>query len=111
MRKLITLTLISMFVFTMPALAQKGASETALEKASPNAIFNRVTDWFATVGKDDVEKEKILAERKAERAAKKAEKKAAKAKKEAGKMKEEMKEESGKMKKNMDKEMKGKMKK
>ena len=55
---------------------QKGANEQAYEHASDNAIFNRVGDWFATVGKSKEEKESILAERKAKRATQKAEKKA-----------------------------------
>jgi hypothetical protein len=58
---------------------QKGASSKAYEHASENAIFNRITDWFATVGKSKEEKEAILADRKAQRAAKRAQKEAQKA--------------------------------
>ena len=48
---------------------QKGASSRAYEKASSNAIFNRISDWFATLGKSKEEKAKILEERKAAREA------------------------------------------
>jgi hypothetical protein len=43
---------------------QKGASEKAYEHASDEAVFNRVGDWFSTIGQSNEEKEKILAERK-----------------------------------------------
>jgi uncharacterized protein YpmB len=45
----------------------KGASAQAMERASENSVFNRVTDWFATVGKSPEEKTLILAERNAKR--------------------------------------------
>ncbi len=70
---------------------QKGASKQAYEHASDNAIFNRVGDWFATLGKSEEEKEKILAERKAKRVAKRAEKMA---KKEAKKAEKELKKQT-----------------
>lgn len=70
----------------------KGASAAAYEHASDQSIFNRVTDWFATIGKSPEEKEKILAERKAKRAAKRAEKEAKKAKAEAEKKAKKAKE-------------------
>jgi len=44
---------------------KKGASETAYEHASERSVFNRFGDWFATVGKSEEEKAKILEERKA----------------------------------------------
>jgi len=68
----------------------KGASSKAYEHASENSIFNRVSDWFATVGKSDEEKAKILAERRAKRAAKQTEKEAKKAEKEARKAQKEV---------------------
>lgn len=79
MKRLIVIGIVlSFFVITNFAWAEKktekGASEQAYEHASDNAIFNRVSDWFATIGKPKEEKEKILAERKAKRAAKRAEK-------------------------------------
>lgn len=101
MRKLLALVLACMMVFSATAVfAAKGASDTAREKASPQAIFNRMTDWFATVGKSEEEKQQILAERKAKRAAKQAEKEAKKA---AAQAEEKMK----KGKKALDAKMKG----
>jgi len=47
---------------------QKGANQQAYEHASEHSIFNRVGDWFATIGKSQSEKKEILQERKAERA-------------------------------------------
>ena len=82
----------------------KGASAQAQEHASENAIFNRVGDWFATIGKSEEEKEKIIAERKVERAAKRAEKEVKKAAKQAGeKMKKGKKDLDAKMKKGLGK--------
>ena len=77
MKKIVMIFLACMLCvsFTSVSFAQqKGASEQAREHASDNAIFNRVGDWFATVGKKGAEKEAVLAERKAKRQAKKAEK-------------------------------------
>ncbi len=57
----------------------QGASSKAYEKASDQSIFNRVGDWFSTVGKSDEEKEVILQKRGEMRAARQAERKARKA--------------------------------
>jgi hypothetical protein len=70
----------------------KGASQKAIGNASDEAVFNRVGDWFATIGKSDQEKEKILVERKVIRAKKKAKKKAEKAAAKAEKKMKEAKE-------------------
>lgn len=83
----------------------KGASQQAYDHASDDAVFNRVGDWFATIGKSKEEKAAIKAERRAKRAAKKAEKKAKKMKEET---KGEMEEKSKEAKK-MKEKMKGKM--
>lgn len=64
---------------------KKGASPKAYEHASENAVFNRVGDWFATIGKSEEEKTKMLEQRKAERAVKLIEKEARKTKKKAEK--------------------------
>ena len=45
---LVLLVILSIMVTTIPAFAaqgRKGASDKALEKASDEAIFNRVGDW------------------------------------------------------------------
>ena len=85
MRKVTVGFLVFLFlVIGMPAFTaekgEKGASSKAYEHASEQSIFNRVGDWFATVGKSPEEKEKILQERQAKRAAKRAEQEAKKAK-------------------------------
>lgn len=47
-------------------------------------LLDKTGDWVATIGKDGMEKEKVLAERKAKRAAKCAEQKGAEMKKKMG---------------------------
>ncbi len=85
-KKLCLLMIISVFVFGGTSVyAEKGASVAGLEHASDEAVFNRVSDWFATVGKSPEEKQVVLAKRKAARIAKKAEKRAKAKTKEAEK--------------------------
>ena len=104
MRKSILLTLVLCLtvLLSTPAFAarsgDKGADEKAYEHASDNAIFNRISDWFATRGKSEEEKEAIIAERKVKRAQKKAEKEIRKAKKKAEKEARKVKKESRKTK-------------
>ncbi|MEA3488770.1 MAG: hypothetical protein U9R44_00305 [Candidatus Omnitrophota bacterium] len=105
MKRILTLLLVFTIVLgTVPAYAaqkgSKGASATAYEHASDEAVFHRVGDWFATRGKSEEEKQAILAERKAKRAAKRAQKEAARQKKIAEK-------EARKAQKAMNKKMKG----
>jgi len=90
MKRIVAVMLILCLVIACtPAFAargsRRGASAQAYEHASDEAIFNRVGDWFATRGKSEEEKAKILTERKAKRAAKRAEKEAKKTQKEAEK--------------------------
>ena len=87
---ILSLVMISMSVFAAEG-GKKGASERAYERASPQAIFHRIEDWFATRGKNPEEKESILKERRAERAVKRAEKEARKAQKEVKKAKQKLK--------------------
>ncbi|NQT95319.1 MAG: hypothetical protein HQ572_02610 [Candidatus Omnitrophica bacterium] len=82
---MITLSLVLTSVPAFAAKGSRGASQQAYEHASDKAVFHRVSDWFATVGKSPEEKEKIIAERDAERAVKRAEKEAAKLEKQAKK--------------------------
>jgi len=92
MKKIISLVLILAFALSIPvAYAEKGASEAAYEHANANAIFNRVSDWFATIGKTEAEKKQILVERKAKRKKIQAETEAKKKKEEALKKAEEKK--------------------
>ena len=104
MKKIMVLGLAAMLVLSAAVSFAakdevKGASAQAYEHADDNAIFNRVGDWFATIGKSKEEKAKIKAQRKAERQAKRAEKEAKKKAKEA-------KENIEKKKKGMDKKIK-----
>lgn len=52
---------------------EKGADAQAIEHASDQAIFHRVGDWFATVGKNPAKKQIILEERRTEREARRVE--------------------------------------
>ena len=75
MRKtlLITVAIVACLSLSVPmVLAQP--NQSAIENADDNAVFNRVGDWLATIGKSDEEKVRIKAERKAERTAKRAKK-------------------------------------
>lgn len=88
MKKLIlVLTALAFLTISTPVFSaegdKKGASSRAQEQASQQSIFNRVGDWFATVGKSKEEKKKILNERKQKRAQEKAAKKAEKMQKKA----------------------------
>ena len=49
------------------AKESQGASATAYEHASDEAIFYRVGDWFATLGKSNEEKQAAIAERRTRR--------------------------------------------
>ncbi|MDP8261786.1 MAG: hypothetical protein P9M13_00605 [Candidatus Ancaeobacter aquaticus] len=84
-RVVLGLVAVLFLVTALPAFAargeDKGADQKAYEHASDESIFNRTGDWFATIGKSKEEKQKIKAERKTKRAAKRAEKKAMKKKK------------------------------
>jgi hypothetical protein len=97
MKKLIIFLMLGVFVFSIVPTGlcreaqevvkkgQKGASDKAYEHASEQSVFNRVGDWFATIGKSKEEKQQIIQQRKAEREAKKAEKRAQKLKKQGKK--------------------------
>jgi hypothetical protein len=98
-----SLTLILIFIFTLGSVpssyagwGDKGPSQKAVENASDEAVFHRIGDWFATVGKNDTEKKQILAKRKAARAA-------ARAQKKARRTQEQARKKTGEMKKNWDK--------
>lgn len=94
MRKLVIivavllLALVSKPVFCAEG-GKKGASARAYEHASEQAIFHRISDWFATIGKSPEEKAKILQERKAKRAARRAQKEIRKSQKRMEKIKEQ----------------------
>ena len=103
MKKVVVFALVLAFCLgTIPAFAargQRGASTRAMERASDEAIFHRVGDWFATRGKPEGEAQAIIAERKAARAAKRAEKELKKKQKQMEKaQKKSQKQMKGKMK-------------
>jgi len=56
---------------SIPVLAadggQRGASASAYQHASDEAVFTRIGDWFATLGKSGFEKDSVLAQRRAAR--------------------------------------------
>lgn len=82
MKRILTLLFLGYFLSTLIASSvsaeseppQKGASAQAYEHASEHSIFNRVGDWFATIGKSKSERQDIRQERKAKRALLQAEK-------------------------------------
>ena len=104
MKKILIFTLVAIFIIgVIPAFAAKGrrgASDKALQNASEEAVFHRVGDWFATIGKSDEEKKAIIAERKAKRTAAKMAKEAEKKKKMAEKELKRKKKEAEKKLKN-----------
>jgi hypothetical protein len=85
MKKVTALLLVLVLALSaVPAYAawgEKGASEKAYEKASDEAVFHRIGDWFATRGKTPEEAKAIKADRRAQRELKRAQKEAAKAQK------------------------------
>jgi hypothetical protein len=97
MKKLITMVVVLSFAVAIPVFAQqrdlKAPNARAYEKADERSALNRVGDWFATVGKSPEEKQMIIAERGAKRA--------------AAKLQKQAKKQSGKMSKQADKAAKG----
>ena len=92
------LIIILVLILVVPGFSY-GAPEGG-KGASDQAIFNRVGDWFAAVGKSEEERAAIKAERKAKREAKRLEK-------EARKNKEKIEEKIRARKKKADKKMQG----
>jgi len=91
----------ALIMIALPVFAgERGASERALERASDEAIFHRVGDWFATRGKSEEEAKVIIGERKAKRAV-------ARAQKAAEKEKKKLEKEARKAKKQLKKKAKG----
>lgn len=48
---------------------QSGASVSAYQHASDEAVFTRIGDWFATLGKSGFERDSILVQRRTARVA------------------------------------------
>lgn len=111
MRKLMAIFVVTALIMGSAAAfaaqkGSKGASAKAYEHANDQAVFNRVSDWFATRGKSEAEKPDILQERSAIRAQKRAEKEAKRAGKEVKKEQKRIRKETRKS----SREMKGKKK-
>ena len=105
MKRVIAIILVMSVMFGVSSVfaaqgGQKGASSKAYENVSDEAVFHRVGDWFATIGKSEEDKNVIIAERKAKRAAQRVEKEAQKQQK---KIEKQMK----KSQENMNETMKG----
>jgi len=84
MKKLLTLFLaLLFFTSTIPVYAQY--SSKAYGGNKDVTTFNRVTDWFATVGKSQEEKYRIKHERKTARKISRAKKRIAKRKRDFAK--------------------------
>jgi len=79
--KVIAWMLVIMLSVSVPVYALPDAASSIAQ----DNVVDKVGDWAATIGKSGIEKDKILAERKATRVAKKAERKAKKAAREAEK--------------------------
>lgn len=80
MKKILFLILAFSLVTVLPSFAARegrpGPDARAYEKASEDSMLNRMGDWFATRGMTEEEREEMLAERRAERAAARAEREA-----------------------------------
>jgi len=84
MKKLLTLFLVLLFITsTIPVYAQY--SSKAYEGNKDETTFNRITDWFATVGKPQEEKYRIKHERRTARKISRAKKRIAKQKRDFAK--------------------------
>ena len=66
MKKYLSLTLIMIAFMAQPVWA-KNHAQTVAEKVNKENIFNKVTDYLATVGKSDVSKFAIKNQRHEER--------------------------------------------
>jgi len=85
MKKLLVLLLTLLFMAsTMPVYAQFTTRNTG---AKNETIYNRMTDWFATVGKSQEEKYRIMHQRRTTRKINKAKKRIAKQKRDIAKKK------------------------
>ena len=107
MKKVLALMLVfTMFVGVLAMCVEANAGEHPGANISKDSVIDRAGDWFATRGKDGVEKKAMLAERKAQRASKRATKEAAKQKKIAGKEAAKAKKEAERKMKEMKKSFK-----
>ena len=88
MRKLVVIAVLACFALSFaPAVTSyaQGKSAISAKELTDDSAIDKVGDWFATRGKSDAEKQKVLAQRKANRVAARAQKKIEKQKREAQK--------------------------
>lgn len=91
MKKVLFSVIIFSFIFLAGVLlaqesqkvSRTGTAPQAHEHASDQAIFSRVADWFATVGKPEEERNQILLERRDAREQKRLEKQSQRKQREA----------------------------
>ena len=91
MKKLAAILLALVFVFSVAPMPASYAAGDACE----DNVLDQVWDWFTTLGKEGVEKQRILAENKADRLSRCAERQAKKAQAEAQKQSEDTKKKFG----------------
>lgn len=85
MKKFFSAALVLVCLFSTLPVHARDASPSAYGHASDESVFIRVSDWFATVGKPEDEKDMVVAQRRTERMAKEAQKAMTKQAKVAGK--------------------------
>ena len=83
MKKFLSIAMVLIFAVASPVFAQPRdlkvpAAARAYEKASDRSALNRASDWFATRGKSQEERQMIIAERNAKRTAERMQKQAKK---------------------------------
>ena len=94
MKKAAVLVVLICFAFcAVPALDSyaQGKSAISSKELTDDSVVDKVGDWFATRGKSDAEKQKMLSQRKANRVARRAQKKIEWQKKQADKKLEQQK--------------------
>ncbi len=101
MKRIFSAILVGFMLFSVVPMTVAYASEAAYQEN----VMDKMSDWAATIGKDKVERDKILTTRKAERQRKHIEKKAAQMKKKADKKAQEMKRKAKEKKKKMGKKL------
>jgi len=88
MKKLLALAVLVCFALSaVPALeaCAQGKSTVSSKELTDDSVVDKVGDWFATRGKSDAEKQKLLAQRKANRVVARAQKKIERQKKQSDK--------------------------
>ena len=73
MKKLFGFAVLSLFLATaVNAYAEQAAAPVAMPGAGEETVLDQMGDWFATIGKTTEDKQVIITQRKADRAAQRA---------------------------------------